>query len=56
MFWLQEAARWVPSFRTLRFPERSLNETAWKNEVRLGNVQFDLLITTYDGEYAEAQE
>ena len=53
VFWSQEVARWVPSFRTLRFHGTKSERERLKNEIRLGNVQFDLLITTYDGEFAE---
>ena len=46
---MQESARWVPSFRTLRFHGNQSERERLKNEIRFGKIQFDLCITTYEG-------
>ncbi|KIM89720.1 hypothetical protein PILCRDRAFT_812522 [Piloderma croceum F 1598] len=51
--WLGESARWVPSFRTLRFHGQQSERERLKNEIRLGNIQFDICITTYEAFVAE---
>ena len=44
----QEAARWVPSFRTLRFHGQASERTRLKNSIRDGKSSFDICVTTYD--------
>ncbi|KAF9241300.1 P-loop containing nucleoside triphosphate hydrolase protein [Melanogaster broomeanus] len=51
--WQNEAARWLPSFRVLRYhgtqPERDRLRTAIRND----EIKFDLCITTYDAYVAD---
>lgn len=43
----QEAARWVPSFRTIRFHGQASERVRLKNSIRDGE-SFDICVTTYD--------
>lgn len=43
----QEAARWVPSFRTLRFHGQASERARLKDDIRDGEP-FDICVTTYD--------
>jgi SNF2 family DNA or RNA helicase len=49
----QEAARWVPSFRALRFHGQASERIRLKNSIRDGKSGFDLCVTTYDSFVAE---
>jgi SNF2 family DNA or RNA helicase len=45
---LQECKRWVPSLRALRFHGEQSERERLKNEIRFGNLPFDICITTYE--------
>ena len=49
----QEAARWVPSFRTLRFHGQASERARLKNAIRDGESGIDMCVTTYDSFVAE---
>ncbi|OCH88895.1 hypothetical protein OBBRIDRAFT_733561 [Obba rivulosa] len=51
--WLSEAARWVPSFRTLRFHGQQSERQRLKDGIRAGEIEFDICITTYEAYVAE---
>ncbi|KAH7927010.1 hypothetical protein BV22DRAFT_1007877 [Leucogyrophana mollusca] len=51
--WQNEAARWLPSFRVLRFHGTQSERSRLKNSVRLDEEKFDLVITTYEAFVAE---
>ncbi|KAH9924947.1 P-loop containing nucleoside triphosphate hydrolase protein [Amylocystis lapponica] len=51
--WATEAARWLPSFRTLRFHGPHSERDRLKNGIRSGEIGFDLCITTYDSYLVE---
>jgi len=44
----QEIARWVPSFRALRFHGQASERTRLKNSIRDRDSGFDICVTTYD--------
>ena len=44
----QEIARWVPSFRALRFHGQASERTRLKNSIRDRESDFDICVTTYD--------
>lgn len=44
----QEIARWVPSFRALRFHGQASERTRLKNSIRDGDSGFNICVTTYD--------
>ncbi|EIN05640.1 hypothetical protein PUNSTDRAFT_145612 [Punctularia strigosozonata HHB-11173 SS5] len=46
--WLSEAARFVPSFRTLRFHGTHAERARIKEAVKNGEEQYDICVTTYD--------
>ncbi|EPQ55573.1 hypothetical protein GLOTRDRAFT_121142, partial [Gloeophyllum trabeum ATCC 11539] len=49
----KECARWVPSFKVLRFHGPQSERTRIKNAVRAGDITFDICVTTYDSYVAE---
>src|ERR1700690_1081030 len=49
---MQEAARWLPSFRTIRFHGVSSERNRLKEFLR-GNEPFDICVTTYDAYVAD---
>lgn len=49
----QEIARWIPSFRSLRFHAQQSERTRLKNLIRFGELEFDICVTTYEGYVAE---
>jgi len=44
----QEIARWVPSFRALRFHGQASERIRLKNSIRDRESGFDICVTTYD--------
>ncbi|KAI0945925.1 hypothetical protein AcV7_010039 [Taiwanofungus camphoratus] len=51
--WLSEAARWIPSFRTLRFHGQRSERERLKYCIRDGEIKFNICITTYETYLAE---
>lgn len=45
----QESAHWVLSFRTLWSHSQQFEWVQLKNGIHLGNIQFEICITTYEG-------
>ncbi|TCD65790.1 hypothetical protein EIP91_002183 [Steccherinum ochraceum] len=51
--WMTEAQRWTPSLKALRFHGAANERARIKEEVRAGNLKFDICITTYESFVAE---
>ena len=49
----QEISRWVPSFKAFRFHGQQNERSRVKNAVRVGEIEFDICVTTYEGYVAE---
>lgn len=49
----KETARWVPSFRALRFHGQASERARLKNSIRDGKSDFDVCVTTYESFVAE---
>ncbi|KAI0308557.1 SNF2 family N-terminal domain-containing protein, partial [Amylostereum chailletii] len=46
--WLSEIARWIPSFRAIRYHGSATERSRLKDELRGDNFEFDVCITTYE--------
>ncbi|KAH7906758.1 P-loop containing nucleoside triphosphate hydrolase protein [Hygrophoropsis aurantiaca] len=51
--WQNEAARWLPSFRVLRFHGTQAERDRLRNEFRVDQERYDLVLTTYEAFVAE---